>query len=391
MDRKEIEMLMKDVFTSSEAAEFLNISTQRLNQLVHENKIVPIKTSKSVMLFLRQDLQERKVTNVINTKDEQYDCFDVNLSYVRDAILYFTIQQYFNNNDKKTCDFIEIIKNSHSFKYSSGLKENIPLLSSLLNTTDTKFYETYQMVKESFQSLSSDVVLSKKGDEIYSKLLMMTEEAPPYLFLKGNVNLLNEKSVCVVGSRNASNESIQKTEKIVKSLIKRNIVVNAGLAKGIDTATHAAALNNGGKTIAVIGTPINQFYPKENRELQERIEKDGLLVSQFPPCNPVNRWNFPTRNGVMSGISLATIIMEAGETSGALKQADYALKQGRDVLIPKSAVDSTLISWPRKYIDKGASEFKTLKDVLEILNRNTVLKDLFNSEDIEEITNVEMD
>lgn len=391
MDRKEIEILMKDVFTSSEAAEFLNISTQRLNQLVHENKIVPIKTSKSVMLFLRQDLQERKVTNVINTKDEQYDCFDVNLSYVRDAILYFTIQQYFNNNDKKTCEFIEIIKNSHSFKYSSGLKENIPLLSSLLNTTDTKFYETYQMVKESFQSLSSDVVLSKKGDEIYSKLLMMTEEAPPYLFLKGNVNLLNEKSVCVVGSRNASNESIQKTEKIVKSLIKRNIVVNAGLAKGIDTATHAAALNNGGKTIAVIGTPINQFYPKENRELQERIEKDGLLVSQFPPCNPVNRWNFPTRNGVMSGISLATIIMEAGETSGALKQADYALKQGRDVLIPKSAVDSTLISWPRKYIDKGASEFKTLKDVLEILNRNTVLKDLFNSEDIEEITNVEMD
>ena len=391
MDRKEIEMLMKDVFTSSEAAEFLNISTQRLNQLVHENKIVPIKTSKSVMLFLRQDLQERKVTNVINTKDEQYDCFDVNLSYVRDAILYFTIQQYFNNNDKKTCEFIEIIKNSHSFKYSSGLKENIPLLSSLLNTTDTKFYETYQMVKESFQSLSSDVVLYKKGDEIYSKLLMMTEEAPPYLFLKGNVNLLNEKSVCVVGSRNASNESIQKTEKIVKSLIKRNIVVNAGLAKGIDTATHAAALNNGGKTIAVIGTPINQFYPKENRELQERIEKDGLLVSQFPPCNPVNRWNFPTRNSVMSGISLATIIMEAGETSGALKQADYALKQGRDVLIPKSAVDSTLISWPRKYIDKGASEFKTLKDVLEILNRNTVLKDLFNSEDIEEITNVEMD
>ena len=202
---------------------------------------------------------------------------------------------------------------------------------------------------------------------------------------------MNEKSICVVGSRNASNESIQKTEKIVKSLIKRNIVVNAGLAKGIDTATHTAALNNGGKTIAVIGTPINQFYPKENRELQERIEKDGLLVSQFPPCNPVNRWNFPTRNGVMSGISLATIIMEAGETSGALKQADYALKQGRDVLIPKSAVDSTLISWPRKYIDKGASEFKTLRDVLEILNRNTVLKDLFNSEDIEEITNVEMD
>ena len=141
----------------------------------------------------------------------------------------------------------------------------------------------------------------------------------------------------------------------------------------------------------MIGTPINQYYPKENKELQIQIEQKGLVVSQFPPCNAVNRWNFPTRNGVMSGISLATIIMEAGETSGALKQADYALKQGRDVLIPQSAIDNSLIQWPKKYVSKGAHAFKTLRNVLEILNKNELLLNLFNSNDMEEVSNVEMD
>ena len=101
----------------------------------------------------------------------------------------------------------------------------------------------------------------------------MIPTAPSYLFLKGNVHLLNEKSVSVVGSRNASMEAMEKTEKLVKALVKRNIVVNAGLAKGIDTITHKTALKNNGRTIAVIGTPINQYYPKENKNLQLTIEK----------------------------------------------------------------------------------------------------------------------
>ena len=392
MNRQEIEALMKDIYTSSEAAEYLNISTQRLNQLVHDKRIVPIKISKSIMLFLKSDLDARKITNVVKDNSGiKNEKFDINIPFVRDAILYYTIQQYFNNNDKKTCEFIHQIEETHGFSFRIKLKMNIPLLSKLLNTTDKEFYARYGMVKDSFANLTNDVILVKKGYQAYSKLLATTKEAPLYLFLKGNVHLLEEKSVCVVGSRNASEESMKKTERIVKSLVKRNIVVNAGLARGIDTATHTAALANGGRTIAVIGTPINQYYPKENKDLQIQIEKNGLTVSQFPPCNPINRWNFPTRNGVMSGISLATIIMEAGESSGALKQADYALKQGRDVLIPQSAIDNPLIQWPKKYVSKGAHAFKTLKEVLQILNKNELLLNLFNNNDMEEVSNVEMD
>lgn len=391
MDRNEIKALMNDIYTSREAAEYLQISTQRLNQLVHDQQIIPIKVSKSVTLFWKEDLDKRTITNVSSNNNPGIGMFDINNAYVRDAILYFTIQQYFNCNDKKTCEFIEQLKKVDNFSFRSGLKNNIPYLSSKLNILEKDFYKCYLRVKDSFSKLTDDVILVKKGDGVYSKLLANTDGTPPFLFLKGNVHLLNEKSVCVVGSRNASVDSMKKTEKLVKALIKRNIVVNAGLAKGIDTATHKTALENGGRTIAVIGTPINQYYPKENKDLQLSIEEKGLVVSQFPPCNPVYRWNFPTRNGTMSGISLATIIMEAGETSGALRQADYALKQGRDVLIPQSAINNSSISWPKKYIKKGAHAFKNLKEVLQILNDNEVLYNLFDNDDMEEVSNVEMD
>ncbi len=294
---------------------------------------------------------------------------DINNVYVRDAILYYTIQQYFNCNDKRTCQFIAQLDH---FNYRRGLLHNILYLSSQLCISEKDFYNTYLRVKESFKSLSEDVILVKKGDGIYSKLLAMIPTAPPYLFLKGNVHLLNEKSVSVVGSRNASLEALEKTEKLVKALVKRNIVVNAGLAKGIDTTTHKTALQNNGRTIAVIGTPINQYYPRENKELQLAIEKHELIISQFPPCNKVYKWNFPLRNATMSGISIATIIMEAGERSGALRQADHCLKQGRDILIPHSLLYSSLL-WPRKYIQKGAHTFKNLKEVLELINKSDIL------------------
>lgn len=392
MDRQTIIKLMKDIYTSSEAAEYLNISVQRLNQLVHDKKIVPVKISKSAMLFLKSDLEQRNISNISNKQVENgLKGFNIDVPYVRDAILYYTVQQYFNSNDKRTLKFIEQITLTDNFDYRSGLTKNIPILAKLLKVSEKEFYDKYVFVKESFQHLTEDVILVKKDDEVYSKLLANTVDAPPFLFLKGDAHLLSEKSVCVVGSRNASNLSMEKTMRLVRSLIKRNIIVNAGLAKGIDTATHSAALKYGGKTIAVIGTPINQYYPKENKDLQIEIEKKGLVVSQFPPCNKINRWNFPMRNAVMSGISLATIIMEAGETSGALKQADYALKQERGVLVPKSAIENNAITWPKKYVAKGAKVFETLKDTLILLNKVNRLNDIFSNEDLEEVIDVEMD
>lgn len=392
MDRNQILELMKEIYTAAEAAEYLNISTQRLHQLVQDGSLIPIKSNKSVTLFYKPDLDNRKISNFSNSKiNDNNNHFDINVPYVRDAILYFTIQQYFNCNDKRTERFIQDLTINFGFDYRNGLKNNIPFLANHLHVKDADFYQVYGKVKNSFSTLTDDVILLEKGGTLYPKQLADTVDAPPYLFLKGDVHLLEEKSISVVGSRIASTSSLENTDRLVRSLCRRNLVINAGLAKGIDTASHTAALKYGGKTIAVIGTPINKYYPKENKELQIEIENNGLIVSQFPPCNEVFKWNFPTRNATMSGISLATVIMHAGETSGALKQADYALKQGRDVLIPKSAVMNESLKWPRNYVDKGAKVFSNLKEILMILNHNQALEDWFDSTSLEEVSDVEMD
>lgn len=124
MDRNELVELMKNVFTASEAAEYLNISTQRLHQLVQEKQLFPIKNSKSVTLFYKDDLDQRKMKNYSSrVQAAEKERFDINIPYVRDAILYFIIQQYFNNNDKKTCKFMEQIQNENGFDFRAGLKK----------------------------------------------------------------------------------------------------------------------------------------------------------------------------------------------------------------------------------------------------------------------------
>ena len=392
MNREKIEELMMKIYSSNEAAEYLGISVQRLHKKVQEGRIKPIKANKSYTLFYKDDLDEICVKNVIGTNNDNELKLDIDNSHIRNAILYFTIQQYFNYNDKKTIAFIKNLEVDNNFSFDDKLKTNMDILSKNLNIDVGDFYKKYTFVKNSFKDLSEDVIVVSLKDFEYPELLRDIENAPPYIFLKGNVELLKEKSVSIVGSRNASQESIEKTTRLVKSLVKRNIVVNAGLAKGIDTATHTAALKYGGKTIAVIGTPINQYYPKENINLQKEIEENGLVVSQFPPCNSVNRWNFPTRNATMSGISLATIIMEAGETSGALIQARCALKQKREVLIPNSLLSNSFIKWPTQFVKKGAKTFNDLKDVLTILGKKDLFSnDLFLKDRNGVIINVEMD
>jgi DNA processing protein len=208
----------------------------------------------------------------------------------------------------------------------------------------------------------------------YPELLAMTKEAPPYLFLRGNISLLKENIVSVVGSRTASSEGIRKAYRLSKCLGRAGIVVASGLARGIDTAAHKASIENNYLTICVIETPITKVYPRENAELQKKISEVGLVVSQFPPSSPVQRWHFPMRNAVMSGISLATAIVEAGETSGALKQADYALKQNRLVFIPQSAFENNNISWPKKYIQrKGVFKFSKIEELLKMLEQAEII------------------
>lgn len=194
------------------------------------------------------------------------------------------------------------------------------------------------------------------------------KNAPDKLYLEGNRALINGGTrVSVVGSRNVSPKGIKRTEILVKSLVNKGVIVVSGLAKGVDTIAHTTAINEGGKTITVLGTPLDKAYPAENKKLLDIIKKDHLAVSQFPIGYPTTKKNFPIRNRTMALLSDATIIVEAGEKSGTLHQGWEALRLGRYLYLLESVANNESLTWPKEMIKYGAQvlEREYLDDIID--------------------------
>jgi DNA processing protein len=188
------------------------------------------------------------------------------------------------------------------------------------------------------------------------------------LYYQGWWDLADSRSVAVVGTRNPTRDGIARTKKLVKALVKDDFTIVSGLAAGIDTVAHETAIAEGGRTIAVIGTPLSEVYPRENTPLQRKIASEFLVISQVPVKRyerqdyRKNRLFFPERNITMSALTEATIIVEAGETSGTLIQARAALQQGRQLFILDNCFRKGL-SWPQKFADKGAVRVVDYDDI----------------------------
>lgn len=260
-------------------------------------------------------------------------------------------------------------------KVAGAILDNLGLYSQYFKLDAGLLTREYTLAMSQFSKLKETDEIIKRGTSDYPDMLATTEKAPRFLYIRGRKSLLYEtRKVSLVGSRNASDRAKDNTARLARKLGKSGITVISGLAKGIDVTAHQAVLELGLNTIAVIGTHLNQYYPSENKDVQLQIEKQGLVVSQFSPAAKTQRWFFPMRNRVMSALSLATVVMEAGETSGSLIQADYALQQGRLVLLPESALKNENISWPDKFVKKGAKVMKNPNDALNILAESQLFK-----------------
>ena len=193
------------------------------------------------------------------------------------------------------------------------------------------------------------------------------KHAPAELFVEGNKALLTEGlRVAVVGSRKVSDAGIKRAEAFTEALVRHDITVVSGLAEGVDTVAHETAIAMGGKTIAVLGTPLTKVYPAKNKALLETIKRDHLAVSQFPEGYPYQTKNFPQRNRTMALISDATVIVEAGEKSGTRHQGWEALRLGRLVFIMENVSEDPSLTWPGEMISYGAQVLKR-DDLPEIL------------------------
>lgn len=188
------------------------------------------------------------------------------------------------------------------------------------------------------------------------------------VFCVGDVELVKRKSVAIVGSRKVSDEGAKRARQLARDLVRHDIVVVSGLAYGVDINAHTSAIEHGGKTIAVIGTPVDKAYPVAHAEMQERIYREHLLVSPFAIGAPTLPGNFPARNKVMAAISDGTCIVEAGDTSGSLHQARECIALGRWLFILRSVLKNAANTWPRNFLepaDKSKAERVRVVDSIE--------------------------
>jgi DNA processing protein len=220
-----------------------------------------------------------------------------------------------------------------------------------------------------YQSITeSDVTVLTLLDEAYPALLREIEQAPPVIYVKGALTQADDFAVAMVGTRRVTAYGQQVTRDTSTYLAGHGLTIVSGMARGVDALAHQHALQTGGRTIAVLGCGVDVVYPPEHRQLAEAIAENGAIISDYPLGTQPEGINFPPRNRIISGLSLATIVVEAGERSGALITADFAVEQGRDVFAVPGNVFSPASRGTNRLIQKGAYAMVSPQDVLDVLD-----------------------
>ncbi len=197
-------------------------------------------------------------------------------------------------------------------------------------------------------------------------------DPPPVIYAKGDLLPEDDWAVAVVGTRHASVYGKEAARHLATDLAQNGVTVVSGLAAGIDAVAHQAALDAGGRTLAVLGCGVDIIYPEQNRRLAEQIAQQGALVSEYPLGTKPERSNFPPRNRLISGLSLGTVVVEAGARSGALITADFAAEQGREVFAVPGSIFQRSCEGTNRLIQDGAKPVLTVNDVLEELNLSQI-------------------
>jgi DNA processing protein len=205
-------------------------------------------------------------------------------------------------------------------------------------------------------------------DTAYPQRLKEIEQPPPVLYVRGEYLPDDLYAVAIVGTRRVTPYGRQITEELSSYLASNGITVVSGLARGVDAIAHQTALRAGGRTIGVLGSGIDKIYPPEHRQLAQQMMGQGAIVSDYAPGTPPDASNFPPRNRIISGLSLAVVVVEAGETSGALITAEFAAEQGREIFAVPGSILAPQSKGTNKLIQKGALPLLSINDLMQALN-----------------------
>jgi len=228
------------------------------------------------------------------------------------------------------------------------------------------------VTKELARTEAAGVALLTVEDPAYPRRLLEIQGAPPVLFVKGELRAEDDGAVAIVGTRHPTGYGRAVAERLAGDLARSGVTVVSGFARGIDSHAHKAALDAGGRTIAVFASGLDVVYPPENRALADRVVKQGALISEHPLGVRPEATNFPARNRIVSGLARATLVIEAGEKSGALLTARFAGDQGRDVMAVPGPITSPRSTGTNRLIQDGARLILSADDVLAELGWNAV-------------------
>lgn len=204
-------------------------------------------------------------------------------------------------------------------------------------------------------------------DPEYPPALKEIHDPPLALYIKGDIQPADQHALAIVGTRHATHYGSSVTDRLAYGLAKAGFTIVSGLARGIDTVAHQAALKAGGRTLGVLGSAIDKFYPSENKELGERMATQGAVISEYPLGRPPDRQTFPYRNRIVAGMTTGLIVVEAGEKSGAVITANVALEQGRHVYAVPGRIDNPAARGCHALIKTGAKLVETIDDILDDL------------------------
>lgn len=205
-------------------------------------------------------------------------------------------------------------------------------------------------------------------DETYPRMLREIDQPPPIFYQKGEILPEDETAVAIVGTRRVTAYGRGVTEELAAYLARNRVTVVSGLARGVDAIAHRSALHAGGRTVAVLGSGVDRIYPPEHQQLAAEIAEAGAVISDYPPGTAPESTNFPPRNRIISGLSLAVVVVEASDTSGALITASFAADQSRDVLAVPGNITSPNSKGTNLLIQNGARPLLKPEDVMEVLN-----------------------
>lgn len=272
-----------------------------------------------------------------------------------------------------TCEDIDyLIKEYGTYETIFDLKEDDLLENKYLTESKKKRITNISLKKNLGKYLEyterHEIMIISYKDKLYPEKLKFIDNKPVVLFVKGNIEGINNESAAIVGSRKCTKYGIEVTKYFSNELSKRKINIISGLAKGVDSIAHRCSIDNKSKTIAVLGHGLDFIYPKENLKLAvEILQNGGAIISEYPPGTSIRKDHFPRRNRIISGLSNIVIITEASKKSGSLITANHAIEQGKDVWVVPGSIFSDTSKGSNELIKDGAN---ILTDISDICQKN---------------------